>query len=142
MFFHVRYGALQVLDSQRLAGNHRMQRNAHDPRLLAAVGVECIELVDNRPQILFAGVAFADIKRDIVDLIAVGDRKHLSRFHFHRIRLIVIVPVPAIVHAFFGKKVEGVVGFDQSGAEPAAGRFPGRLLDCSQDAADRVALLL
>jgi hypothetical protein len=32
-------GALQVFDAQGLADDHRMQRNAHDPRLLAAVGV-------------------------------------------------------------------------------------------------------
>ena len=105
-----------------------MQRNAHDPRLLAAVGVERIELVDNRPQILFAGVAFAYIERDVVDFIAVGDCEHLSRFHLHRIWLIVIVPIPAIVHALFGENVEGVVGLDQSSAEPAAGPFRGRLL--------------
>jgi His Kinase A (phospho-acceptor) domain/Histidine kinase-, DNA gyrase B-, and HSP90-like ATPase len=36
---HVGDGALQVFDAQGLADDHRMQRNAHDPRLLAAVGV-------------------------------------------------------------------------------------------------------
>ena len=119
-----------------------MQRYAHDPRLLAAIVVERIELVDHRPEILLAGVAFADIERNVVDLIAVGDRKHLPRFHFHRIGLIVIVPVPAIVHTLFGENIEGVVGLDQSGAEPATGSFPCRLLDRFQNATDGVALLL
>src|SRR4029077_15746303 len=41
---HVRDGALEIFDAQGLADDHRMQRNAHDTRLLAAVGVERIEL--------------------------------------------------------------------------------------------------
>src|SRR5262249_42021676 len=42
---HVSDGALQVFDAQGLADDHRMQRNAHDPRLLAAVGMQRIELI-------------------------------------------------------------------------------------------------
>src|ERR1700750_2148712 len=61
---HVGDGALQVLDAKRLPDDHRMQRNAHDPRLLPAVGMQRIELIDDRAQILLARVAFAEKERD------------------------------------------------------------------------------
>src|SRR4029450_5441254 len=51
-FLHVGDGALEIFDAQRLAGDHRMQGHAQHPRLLAAVGVERVELIDNREQIL------------------------------------------------------------------------------------------
>src|SRR5258705_7760015 len=95
VLLHVSDGALQIFDPQRLAGDHGMQRHAHHPRLLAAVGVEHVELVDHRPEILLAGVALADIERDVVDLVAIGDREHLSRLDLHRIGLVVVVPVAA-----------------------------------------------
>src|SRR5437016_3177776 len=63
-------GALQIFDAQGLAGDHRMQRNAHHPRLLLAVGVERLELIDHGAVILLPGVAFANIERDVVDLHA------------------------------------------------------------------------
>src|SRR6266481_4750126 len=129
MLLHVRDGALEILDPQRLARDHGMQRNAHDARLLAAVGIERIELVDHGPEVLFARVALADVERDVVDLVAIRDGEHLSRLHFHRIGLIVVVPVAAIVHALFGENVERVVGLDQPRAQPSARPFPGRLLD-------------
>src|SRR5262245_5296856 len=72
MLLHVGDRALQISDAQRLADDHRMQRNAHHPRLLAAVRMEGIELVDHRPEILLARVALADEQRDVVDLVAVG----------------------------------------------------------------------
>ena len=111
-------------------------------RGLAAVGVQRIELIDHRAQILLAGVSLAGEERDVVDFVAVGNREHFSRLDLHRIWLVVVVPVAAIMHAFLGENVEGVVGFDQPGAEPAARPFPGRLLDRFQDGADRIALLL
>ena len=49
MLLHVRNGARKVFDPQRLAGNHGMEQNAHDPRLLEAVGIQRIELVDHGP---------------------------------------------------------------------------------------------
>src|SRR5262249_4900302 len=100
---HVSDCALQVFDAQGLADDHRMQRNAHDPRLLAAVGVQRIELIDHRAQILLAGVALADVEGDVVDLVAVGNREHFSRLDLHLIGLVVVVPVAAILHAFFGE---------------------------------------
>src|SRR5215510_11225737 len=139
---HVSDCALQVFDAQGLADDHRMQRNAHDPRLLAAVGVQRIELIDHRAQILLAGVALAEEERDVVDLVAVGNREHFSRFDLHLIGLVVVVPVAAILHAFFGENVERVVGLYQPGAEPAARPLPGRLLDRLQDRANGLALLL
>src|SRR5205807_1472487 len=139
---HVGDGALQVLDTQRLAGDHRMQGNAHDPRLLAAVGVQRIELIDHRAQILLAGVALADVERDVVDLIAVGNRKHFSRLDLHRIGLVVVVPVAAVLHALLGENVEGVVSLDQPGAEPAARTLAGRLLDGFEHRANGLALLV
>src|SRR3954451_19952655 len=141
VLLHVGYGALQISDAQRLTGDHGMQRHPHHARVLAAIGVEDVELVDHRAQVLLAGIAFADIERDVVDLVAVGDRKYLSRLHFHRVWLIVVVPVAAIDHSLLGEDVERVVGLDQSGAEPAARPLAGRLLDRLQDAADGVALL-
>src|SRR5262249_46968571 len=77
--FHVGDGAFQVLDAQRLPDDHRMQRNAHDSWLLSTVGVQRIELIDDRAQILLARVAFAEKERDIVDLVAIRNREHLSR---------------------------------------------------------------
>src|SRR2546423_14073768 len=74
VFFDLGERALQILNAQRLAGDHRMQRNAHDPRLLLAVGVERLELIDHRPVILLAGVALSDKQRDVVDLHAIPDR--------------------------------------------------------------------
>src|SRR5262245_19656521 len=76
-----------------------MQRNAHDTRLLAAVGVERIELIDHRAQILLASVTLADEQRDVVDLVAVGNCEHFSRLDLHRIGLVVVIPVAAILHA-------------------------------------------
>ena len=70
-----------------------MQRHAHHSRLLAAVGMERIELVQHRALILLAGIAFPHVERNVVDLSAVRDRKHLSRFDFHGVGLIVVVPV-------------------------------------------------
>src|SRR5215472_3378694 len=98
-------------------------------RLLATVGVQRIELIDDRAEILLARVAFAEKERDIVDLVAIRNREHLSRLDLKRIGLVVVVPVAAIVHAFFGENVEGVVGLDQTRAEPTARPFPGRSLD-------------
>src|SRR5215831_16631203 len=43
---HVGDGALEVFDAQRLAADHGVQRNAHDSRVFAAVGVQRIELID------------------------------------------------------------------------------------------------
>src|SRR5262249_21875586 len=139
---HVSDGALQVFDAKGLAGDHRMQRNAHDPRLLAAIGVQRIGLIDHRAEILLAGVALADEEGDVVDLVAIGNREHFSRLDLHLIRLIVVVPVAAILHAFFRENVERVVGLDQPGAEPAARPLSGRLLDRLEDRANGLALLL
>src|SRR6266849_6762947 len=88
MLLHVREGALEIFDPQRLARDHGMQRNAHDTRLLAAVGIKRIELVEHGPEVLFARVAFADVERDVVDLVAIGDGEQLPRLHFHRIGLV------------------------------------------------------
>src|SRR5262249_403062 len=110
MLLHMRDGALEIFDPQRLARDHGMPRKAHDTRLLAAVGIKRIELVEHRPQILVARVALADVERDVIDLVAVGDPEHLSRFHFHRIGLIVVIPVAAIIHALFGENIERFVG--------------------------------
>src|SRR5207253_3582509 len=68
-------GALQIFDAQGLPGDHRMQRNAQNPRLLLAVGVERLELIDHRPVILLPGVAFSNKERDIVDLHAIRYRQ-------------------------------------------------------------------
>ena len=68
MLFHLSESALQIFDPQRLAYDHRMERNAHDPRVLLAVGVERLELVDHGAVILLPGVAFPNEQRDIVDL--------------------------------------------------------------------------
>jgi hypothetical protein len=40
-----------------------MQRHPHHARVLAAIGVEDVELVDHRAKVLLAGIAFADIER-------------------------------------------------------------------------------
>src|ERR1700693_5063091 len=63
MLFHMGDGSLQVFDAQRLARDHGMQRYAHDPWLLAAVGVERIELVEDRSGLMFARVGFAGVSR-------------------------------------------------------------------------------
>src|SRR5215467_9818483 len=55
VLLHVGDGALQIFDAQRLAGDHRMQGKAQHPWLLAAVGVERVELIDHRGEILLAG---------------------------------------------------------------------------------------
>src|SRR5262249_61726114 len=48
MFLHVGDGALQIFYTQWLARDTRLQRNAHDPGLLTAVGIKRIQLVDHR----------------------------------------------------------------------------------------------
>src|SRR5262249_936662 len=139
---HVRDGALEIFDAQGLADDHWMQGNTHDTRLLVAVSVSRIELIDRRAQILLAGVTLADEQRDVVDLVAVGNCEHFSRLDLHRIGLVIVIPVAAILHAFLGENVEGVVGLNQPGAKPAPRPLAGRLLDRSQHGADGVALLL
>src|SRR5262249_31649745 len=62
VLLHVRDRLLEVFDAQRLSGDHRVERNAHHARLLAAVRIEYIELVDDAAQILLAGIAFADVE--------------------------------------------------------------------------------
>src|SRR5262249_37933175 len=44
---HLGDRALQIFDAQRLAGDHGMERNAHDSRLLLAVGQQRLELIDH-----------------------------------------------------------------------------------------------
>src|SRR6266849_2167491 len=73
MLLHVRNGALEMFDPQRLARDHGMQRKAHDTRLLAAVGIKRIELVEHGPEVLFARVTLSDVERDVVVLVAIGD---------------------------------------------------------------------
>src|SRR5262249_59674225 len=46
VLLHLGDGPLQIFDAQRLAGDHGMERNAHDSRLLLAVGQQRLELVD------------------------------------------------------------------------------------------------
>src|SRR5437763_16994781 len=87
VFFDLGQGALQILDAQRLAGDHRMQRNAHDPRLLLAVGVECLELVDHRPAILLGGVALSDKERDVVDLHVIRGPYKFPALDLHSVML-------------------------------------------------------
>src|SRR5215831_10097677 len=140
VLFHVRDGALEIFDAQGLARYHGMQRHAHHARLLAAIGIKRVELVDHRPEILLARVTLADIQRNVVDLVAVRNPKHLSRFYLHRVGLVVVVPVATINHALRGENVERVVGLDQSGAEPSARPFAGCLLDCFQNDPDGFAL--
>src|SRR5688572_18509294 len=89
-------GALEVLDAQRLPDDHRVKRNTHDSRLLRAIGVKRVELIHHGPKILLPGIALPEEKRDIVDLHAVRDGKHSPLLDFHRVRLVVIVPVSTI----------------------------------------------
>ena len=65
MLLHVRDGALEIIDPQWLARDHGMQWHAHDTRLLAAVGIKRIELVEHGSEVLFAGVTLAHVERDI-----------------------------------------------------------------------------
>ena len=122
--------------------DHRMQRDAHDARLLGAVGEELLELVHHRAVVLLAGVALSHVERNVVDLHAIGDRGHLPALDLHRIGLIVVVPVAAIDHALFGQDVERVVGLGEPGAEPAARPLAGRLLDGLEHVADDLFLLV
>src|SRR5262245_59437470 len=46
LLFHVRECPLEITAPQRLSGNHRVQRNAEHARLLRAVGVQRVELID------------------------------------------------------------------------------------------------
>src|SRR5215471_9844944 len=139
---HVGDGAFQVFDAQWLTADHWVQRNAHDPRVLAAVSVQRIELIDYSTQILLTGVALADVERDVIDFVAVRNREHFARLDLHRIGLVVVVPVTAILHAFFGENVQRIVSLDQPGAEPPPRSLTGRLFDGFEDGTDRVALLL
>src|SRR5215831_19664943 len=43
---HVGDSALKVFDAQGLTADHGVQRNTHDSRVFAAVGVQRIELID------------------------------------------------------------------------------------------------
>src|SRR6516162_10158798 len=43
---HVSDGALKVFDAQGLTADHGVQRNTHDSRVFAAVGVQRVELID------------------------------------------------------------------------------------------------
>src|SRR5262245_65507342 len=97
-----------------------MERNAHDSRLLLAVGQQRLELVDHGTVILLAGIAFANEERDIVDLHAIRNGKEFPRLDLHGVRLIVGVPIAAIDHALFCEDVERVVSLDESAAEPAS----------------------
>src|SRR3954470_1930824 len=54
-------GALQISVAQRLTGDNGTPRHTHPARVLAAIGVEDVELSDPRAQVLLAGIAFADI---------------------------------------------------------------------------------
>src|SRR5262245_50395385 len=78
LLLHLGERALEIFDAQRLPGDHRMQRNAHDPRLLSAVGEELLELIHHRAVVLLAGIALAQEQPDVVDLHAIGNGEHFS----------------------------------------------------------------
>src|SRR5207253_2527860 len=78
---------LKIFDPQRLPADHRMERNAHDARNFRALRIELLELVHHRSEILLAGVAFAHIEPDVIDLHAVRYGEEVAGLHLHRIGL-------------------------------------------------------
>src|SRR5215813_8611416 len=46
VLLHLGDRPLQIFDAQGLAGDHGMERNAHDSRLLLAVGQQRLELIE------------------------------------------------------------------------------------------------
>src|SRR6267143_153534 len=142
LLFDFGEGALEIFDAQRLPDDHGMKRNSHDPRLLRAVGVKRLELIDHGPQILVPRIAFSNEERDVVDLHAIRNGEELPFLDLHWIGLIVVVPIATIGHAFLSEDVEGVVRLDEAGAEPPARFASGRLLDRLEHVLDDLLLSL
>src|SRR5437667_10186879 len=73
VLLEVRDRFFEVGSAPRLSHEKRMKRNSHDARGLLAVGVERIELVRQRAQVLIAGIAQPVDQRHVVDVHAVGN---------------------------------------------------------------------
>ena len=90
---------VQVLVSEGLVDNERVQRQAHDATAVFAFFVKHVELVLHHLGEIGTGQALADEQAHIIHLDRIRDRNHAPSFDVERVRLVVATPVQQIGQA-------------------------------------------
>src|ERR1700733_13185223 len=113
-----------------------------DARGLGGIRIDLLELVE-RAILIFRRLVMLDQHHgDVVALLRVGNIDDRRRGGLEPDRLVVEHPVGDIVIAFLLQEVRRLPSLGETGAEPAARTFAGRLLNHIGGLADILALVL
>ena len=114
----------QHTQPERLAGDIRMQRDAHDQRLFARLFEHLVELVDDAHRELPVVDMVGRDRRDVVDLLRIRHRQDSpAAARRHPGRLVVVTPVQMIGKPRLGQQIGGDVALCDPRPEPALRRL-------------------
>ena len=129
-------------DALRLAGQERMERQAHHRAALRALGVELVELrLHHRRVALDRRVAVLE-QRHVVHLERIGHADQPSVAHLDRHRLVVVHHVERVLDALLRQHVLGRLVVGDGGRQPAVERLAAVFQDGLAAVGDHGALLV
>lgn len=90
----------QLLVSERLSDDERMQSKSHDPAAVSRVGVQLVQLVSHELDEVRPAHSPADEHVEIVQLDGVGHAQHAG--HVRPVGLVVVGPVQYLAQTELG----------------------------------------